>query len=359
MDSLRRKVACMLDRRTLLAGAAAGAAAGTALPLLGATAADAAPRVSRVLAGGLEIPWGLAFLPSGDALVAERYTGRVYRVDRRGGKRLVGELEVDAVGEGGLLGIAIAPTFAADRWVYFYRTRRGANQILRKRYRGDELGRTRGLLGGIPANNNHNGGRLAFGPDGHLYAGTGDAGRGFLAQDRRSLGGKILRLTPDGRVPTGNPFDSYVWSYGHRNVQGLAWDGRGRMWAAELGQNTHDELNRIRPGRNYGWPRAEGNSDDPDFTDPFVTWRPEVCSPSGVAVVGGRAWVGALRGRSLWSVRLGGPNARNKVRHLHEEFGRIRTVERAPDGSLWITTSNRDGRGEPRRGDDKVVRLVV
>ncbi len=344
----------MLDRRTLLTAAAAG----TALPLLTGPAAEAAPRIGKVLARDLQVPWGLAFLPNGDALVGERVSGRVHRVNKRGGRRLVGQLRVDNTGEGGLLGIAVHPNFAENRWVYFYLTRGDENLILRKRLRGD-LGRSRPVIDGIPAGAIHNGGRLRFGPDNHLYAGTGDAGRSGLAQNRRSLGGKILRMTPRGGVPDDNPFDNLVWSYGHRNVQGLDWDGGGRMWAAELGQSVRDEVNRIRRGRNYGWPVVEGGDGDGPFTDPFVTWRTDRCSPSGLAVAAGRIWVGGLRGECLWSVRLNGRNRGTKRRHFSGRLGRIRTVEHAPDGSLWITTSNRDGRGDPARRDDRVIRLRI
>jgi glucose/arabinose dehydrogenase len=299
---------------------------------------------------------------NGDALVTERVSGRIHRVSRRGGSTPVGRISVDNAGEGGLLGLAVAPTFGSggDRWLYYYFTSTaGDNRIERREFRGGELGDPEPLIDGIPSNVNHDGGRLAFGPDGMLYVGTGDAGVPARAQNLGSLAGKILRMTPTGRIPDGNPFDTLVWSYGHRNVQGLTWDDRGRMWASELGQNSQDEVNHIRPGRNYGWPEAEGQSSDPDFTDPFVTWRTENCSPSGIAFARGRLWVGALRGESLWSVRVGGRNSGRKVRHFDQTFGRIRTVATAPDGSLWITTSNRDGRGDPTRADDRVIRITL
>jgi glucose/arabinose dehydrogenase len=347
----------MLDRRTLLSAAAMGAAA----PLLTPGPAGAAPTASKVLAKDLQVPWGVAFLPDGDALVGERINGNVHRVRRRGGRSKVGTISaVVDNGEGGLLGIAVGPSFADDRWVYFYFTSGSDNRIVRKRFKNGSLGATHVLLDGIPTASNHNGGRLAFGPDGMLYASTGDAGDSSRAQDKNSLGGKILRLRPDGTVPDDNPFGSRVWSYGHRNVQGLAWDSAGRMWATELGQNTRDELNRIRPGRNYGWPNVEGGDGDGPYADPFVTWEPtSTCSPSGLAIAQGRAWVGALAGRCLYSVRLGGPKARKIVRHFHEDYGRIRTVQKAPDGSLWITTSNRDGRGDPAATDDRVIRVTL
>ena len=344
-----------LDRRTLLASGAVGAA------LLAASPADAAPRVGKVLAKNLEVPWGVAFLPNGDALVSERISGRINRVRRTGGRRLVGTVAgvADNAGEGGLLGVAVSPTFARDRWVYAYFSGASDNRIVRMKYVDGKLGRQHLVLGGIPVSSIHNGGRLLFAPNGLLFATTGDAADGSRAQDRASLAGKILRLTPDGDVPAGNPFGNYTWTYGHRNPQGIAFDSRGGMWSAELGQNIRDELNRIRKGDNYGWPIVEGGDGPGPFHDPFVTWPTSECSPSGIAIARGRAWVGALRGESLYSVRLRGPNARHKVRYFHDTFGRIRTVQRAPDGSLWITTSNRDGRGTPAPDDDRVIRIKV
>jgi glucose/arabinose dehydrogenase len=347
----------MPDRRTVLRSGLASVAAATTLPLLTGAPAGAAPRRGRVLARDLQVPWGLAFLPNGDALVGERVSGRVHRVGSRGGRRLVGRIDVNDAGEGGLLGIAVHPGFAENRWVYFYLTRGDRNLVIRRRLRGGELVGSQEVLDGIPASSTHNGGRIRFGPDGCLYAGTGDAGRSGSAQDRGSLAGKILRMTPRGAVPEGNPFGNLVWSYGHRNVQGLDWDSRGRMWASELGQNVRDELNRVRRGRNYGWPEVEGGDGAGPFADPFVTWTTAQCSPSGITVAAGRVWVGALRGECLWSVRLDGRNRRRTVRHFHQDFGRVRTVERAPDGSLWIATSNRDGRGDPSRRDDRLIRV--
>ena len=343
----------MLDRRTLLTAGAAGAA----LPLLTHSPAHAAPTLGATLASGLQIPWGLDFLPSGDALVTERTKRRVFRVSRNGGKTLVGEVtEAEPNGEGGLLGLALDPDFATNRFVYFYVTTATDNRILRAEYDGGVLSSRTVILPGIPKGAvRHNGGRLGFGPDGMLYATTGDTdhdvlgqGAGSWAQDTGNYAGKILRMTPTGGVPADNPFgpSNHVWTYGHRNVQGLAWDARGRMWATELGEGTRDELNRIVAGHNYGWPIVEGGDGDGPFHDPFVVWSPtSVCSPSGMTVANGLAWVGALNGDCLWSVRLGGANAGRQVRHFHNHprLGRIRTVERAPDGSLWVATSNSQG----------------
>jgi glucose/arabinose dehydrogenase len=345
----------MPDRRTVLTAGLTGVAGAL---LLGGEPATAAPRVVRTLARDLRVPWGLAFLPRGDALVTERVTGRVHLVRRTGGRAQVGAFDVSAVGEGGLLGVALHPGFRDNRWVYFYLTRGDENGVVRRRLRSDlTLGPTQRVYDGIPAGSTHNGGRIRFGPDGMLYVGTGDAGNRSLAQNRRSAAGKILRMTPTGGVPDGNPFGNRVWSYGHRNVQGLDWDGQRRLWATELGQDRRDELNRVLRGRNYGWPRVEGGDGSGGYVDPFVTWAPSSCSPSGLAVVGGRAYVGALRGRALWVVTLTGSRARRKVRYLSGTLGRIRTVEPAPDGSLWVTTSNRDGRGSASGTDERVVRL--
>lgn len=348
----------MLTRRSVLGGVGGGAA----FTLL-ADSADAAPAVGRTLAGGLVVPWGLAFLPTGDGLVTTRESGQVFRVSKRGGRTLIGTIPCDGsvTGEGGLLGVALSPTFPQDRLAYFYRTFEGVNQVVRASYASGMLGPLTVLLDDIPAGSIHNGGRIKFGPDGKLYVATGDAGVGSRAQDQGSLAGKILRLDPDGSAAADNPFGDHVWTLGHRNVQGLAWDRTGRMFASEFGQGDRDELNRIVKGHNYGWPVVEGG-DGPGgrFHDPYVSWSPTAtCSPSGLTIARGRAWVAALRGRSLYAVNLVGSRAKRKTRYFHDRLGRIRTVERAPDGSLWVMTSNRDGRGTPRRGDDKIVRIVL
>ncbi|MEA2333469.1 MAG: hypothetical protein QOH58_3607 [Thermoleophilaceae bacterium] len=316
-------------------------------------------RSARTIATGLSVPWGVAFLPGGDALVSERTTGRILRVSPNGRKRTVMQIPgVDTdFGEGGLLGIAISPRYSGDGFVYAYFTSGSDNRIVRFRLGG----RVRPILTGLRRGVNHDGGRIAFGPDGKLYAGVGDAGDTDLAQDRRSLNGKILRMNPDGGVPSDNPFgNSLVWTLGHRNVQGLAWDSAGRLWATEFGQDRFDEVNLIRAGRNYGWPEVEGrgSTDGGRFTDPAVTWRTSEASPSGAAIRRGTLFIGALRGEAVLRVGLEGTRARKRPPLLKGRYGRIRTVQRAPGGALWVTTSNKDGRGDPRRGDDRIVRLV-
>lgn len=310
-----------------------------------------------VLATGLQAPWGIAFLPGGDALVTERDTARILRVPAAGGapaevQRLS---EVDGDGEGGLLGIAVSPAYAQDQLVYVYYTTGSDNRIARMR-----LGRPpQPIVTGIPRSGIHNGGRLVFGPDGLLYAGTGDASERGSAQDQNSLGGKVLRVRPDGTAAPGNPWGNQVFSKGHRNVQGLAFDSAGRLWASEFGQNEYDEVNLIRAGQDYGWPTVEGPSDDSRYAAPLVTWPTSEASPSGVAIAGPTLYVAALRGERLWQIPLRGSATGGPTAALRGEYGRLRAVAAAPDGALWILTSNRDGRGDPAGDDDRILRLTV
>jgi glucose/arabinose dehydrogenase len=337
------------------------AVAAVAAVLVLPAAAPAALGTPTVVTTGLNVPWGVAFLPDGDALVAERATGRIKRIDAGGGTaRTVMRIPRVATnfGEGGLLGIAVSPNYSSDRLVYAYYTSSRDNRVVRFRLGG----RIRPVLTGIQRAGNHNGGRLLFGPDGNLYIGTGDAGDRSSAQRRSSLNGKILRIRPDGGIPRGNPFSgSPVWSLGHRNVQGLAFDGARRLWATEFGESFRDEVNLIRKGRNYGWPSVEGSGDTQGgrFRNPVVTWPVSQASPSGAAIIGNTLYVGALRGERLWQIQLNGTSAGSPQSAFEGTYGRIRTVVRAPDGSLWITTSNRDGYGNPRSGDDRILRVPV
>lgn len=322
-----------------------------------------------VLADHLEVPWGLGFLPTGDALVGERETGKVFRIPAEGGAPVhVATLpDVDAEGEGGLLGLAVSPLFIHDSFVYAYLTSATDNRIVRFRLIPDDTDPAdlQVLLDGIRRAGNHNGGGLAFGPDGMLYAGTGDAGVPEDAQDLDSLNGKILRMTPVGVPAPDNPIPgSYVYSRGHRNVQGLAWDSRKRLWATEFGQDEFDEVNLIRPAHDYGWPEVEGIGDTRGgrYTNPEVTWSPSEASPSGAAVVpdpdGDTLFVAALRGERLWRIPVLDQGLGTPESLLEGEFGRLRTVALASDGSLWVTTSNRDGRGDPADEDDRVLRYL-
>jgi glucose/arabinose dehydrogenase len=310
-----------------------------------------------VLARNLAVPWAIAFLPDGDALVTERDSARLLRVTPHGGVSTVGTVPgVVPDGEGGLLGVAVSPSFGRDQLVYVYFSTAADNRIMRFHYPGGGIGPLEAVVTGIPRAAIHNGGRLAFGPDGMLWASTGEHAEPGIAQDRGSLGGKILRMTPDGRPAPGNPFGTLVWTYGHRNVQGMAWDGSGRMYATEFGQNRFDEVNRIQKGHNYGWPVVEGAGGGGTYTDPELTWPTEEASPSGAAIAAGSLWVAALRGERLWQVPLDGTGALGTpVAHFAGEYGRLRAVVRAPDGSLWFTTSNRDGRGNPGPDDDMIL----
>ncbi|GAA1823505.1 PQQ-dependent sugar dehydrogenase [Actinomadura chokoriensis] len=310
----------------------------------------------RTVASGLEVPWAVAFLPGGDALVTERDSARVVRVTPSGKKTTVGTVPgVEPQSEAGLLGVAVSPSYSTDHLVYLYYTAASDNRVVRATYDG-RLGTPEPIVTGIPKGPNHDGGRLAFGPDKMLYITTGETGDGPLAQDKGSLAGKILRVTPDGKPAPGNPFGNRVWTYGHRNVQGLAWDGEGRLYATEFGQNRFDEINLIQKGRNYGWPEVEGDEDGGDgFTKPLLTWTTDEASPSGLAYADGSLWAAALRGERLWQVPLDNGKAGRPVAHFENEFGRLRAVVTAPDGTLWVTTSNRDGRGEPARDDDRIL----
>ncbi len=348
---------------SVMPSAAPSGVQGSTDPTTPGPSGTATLEVSGSVVEGLAVPWGLAFLPGGDALVSGRDSTLIQRVTADGEITEVGEIPgVAPGGEGGLLGLAVSPDFAADRYVYAYFTSdQGDNRIVRMTYReGNGLGDPEVLVDGIPAGGIHNGGRLAFGPDGMLYAGTGESGDTGLSQDRDSLGGKILRLQPDGGVPQDNPFDgSLVWSYGHRNVQGLAFDGEGRLWASEFGQTEFDELNRIEKGGNYGWPECEGRCETEGLIDPQVVWSTAEASPSGIAIAGDAVYMAGLRGERLWQIPIDGSQAGRPRDHLTGEYGRLRTVVLAPDGTLWLTTSNTDGRGDPRDGDDRILRLTL
>ncbi|MEE1832094.1 PQQ-dependent sugar dehydrogenase [Streptomyces sp. SP17KL33] len=325
-------------------------------------------KVVRTVAEDLDSPWGLAPLPEGGLLVSSRDEATISRVDEKTGKRTeLGEVPgVAPAGEGGLMGIAVSPEYASDHMIYAYFTSESDNRIVRMLYdpekpAGDQLGAPDTILRGIPKGTNHNGGRLAFGPDRMLYASTGERYEGPLAQDKDSLGGKILRMTPEGQPAPGNPFDdSVVYSYGHRNVQGLAWDPEQRLWASEFGQNTWDELNHIRPGGNYGWPEVEGKGGESGYVDPVAVWSTEEASPSGIAVAEGSVWMAGLRGQRLWRVPLDGTKtAAAPQPFLEGDYGRLRTVVSAGGDKLWLVTSETDGRGSPENGDDKILELEV
>jgi glucose/arabinose dehydrogenase len=310
---------------------------------------------------GLAAPWSMAPLDADRALVSLRNSAEVLLLSRQGGgwvSASAGSVPgVVARGEGGLMGLAVAPSGDA---VYAMFTAASDNRVVRMPWDGRTLGAPSVVLSGIPKGTIHNGGRLAFAPDGTLFVATGDAGTANFAQEPGNLAGKILRVAADGSVPADNPFPaSAVYSLGHRNVQGLAFDEDGRLWASEFGAKDVDEINLIQPGGNYGWPLVEGPGGGPGFIDPAAIWSPtSVASPSGIAYADGALWVATLRGRTLYEVRIAGTEAAEPIGHFTEDYGRLRDVAAVPDG-LWLLTNNTDGRGDPRPGDDRIIRLQL
>jgi len=317
------------------------------------------------VAANLTVPWSLAFLPSGDLLFTER-PGRVRIVDKEEGllqKPLLEIDEAEEIGEGGLLGVAVHPDFEKNGFVYFYYTYQVSgenvlNRVVRYKFDGTNFSDKEILVAKIPGASNHNGGRIKFGPDGFLYIGTGDAEEPSLAQNKASLAGKILRVTEDGKRAPGNPFGDMIYSYGHRNVQGLAWDSQGRLWATEHGPSATDELNLISPGENYGWPLIRGDEEEKGMINPILhsglgnTW-----APSGGAFFRGSVFFTGLRGQTLYEAVVDGDKVRELKEHFKGELGRIRDVVVGPDGFLYIATNNTDGRGAPKKDDDKILRL--
>jgi len=330
-----------------------------------------------VVVTGLKSPWALAFLPDGSFLVSERDTGFIKHIRAGVAVRLNGpgaqaiRAKIVPAGEGGLLGLAISP--ADPTLVYAYVSRADGNAVVRMALSGDLLSNPVDIVTHIPHAKNHNGGGLAFGPDGFLYISTGDATTSANAQDEASLAGKILRVIADGAdkdgsPAPGNPFDSQVWSLGHRNVEGFGWVSDGRMYASELGQDLLDELNLITAGANYGWPTVEGTARAPagtvlgatadGLTYPVAQWSTDDASPSGIAITHEAIYVAALKGERLWRVPLTRDGTRIPEVIL-DGLGRIRNVVVGPDGALYVLTNNTDGRGKPRAEDDHVVRITV
>ncbi len=366
-----------------------GLVAATAVALLavrrggdGAPVVDAAVRVAsaqsltvETFVSGLDTPWDVAWGPDGRMWVTER-GGRILRVDMA--TRAVseaGRLDVAEVSESGLMGLAFHPAFAREPWVYVahsYRDGGIRNRIVRLRWDGSRLGAPEMVLDALPGAGNHNGTRLAFGPDGMLYVTTGDAARAASAQDMSSLAGKVLRLTPEGRPAPGNPWGDALWSIGHRNAQGLVFrPGTDELYATEHGPNDNDEVNRILRGRNYGWPEVRGMCDEPgersfcaehDVAEPITTFTPTLGLAGLDWYDGDRfpAWKGsllytALRGAVLLRTD---PSTGRTERMLERQYGRLRDVLVGPDGVVYVATSNRDGRGRPAPDDDRILRIT-
>ncbi|QIQ01453.1 PQQ-dependent sugar dehydrogenase [Streptomyces liangshanensis] len=323
------------------------------------------PGTPTTLSGGWSVPWGTYWMPDGtSALVTERDTFKVFKVTPAGTRTEVGTVPqtVGTGGEGGLMGVAVDPNWATNRYVYFMHTAAEGNRVARMTYNGTTLSGYTVLLQGIRKNRYHNGGRLLFGPDGFLYASTGDAQQPALAQDRNSLNGKILRLTTTGAPAPGNPFGTHVLSYGHRNPQGMAFDRNGRLWASEFGEVTTDELNLIKSGNNYGWPTCEGTCNVAGMTNPKKTWSTAEASPSGIAVVRNVLYMASLRGERLWRVPITGDteNVGTATAYYIGTYGRLRTVTKAPGADqLWLTTTNADANGGQGPGSDRIFRVTI
>lgn len=315
--------------------------------------------ITELIAENLSIPWEVVFLPGNKILLTER-PGSIKVVSE---ETVIEVSGVEHVGEGGLLGAALHPNFDDNNWIYLYYTTsadgRLQNKVVRYTLENNSLTEELTIIEGIAGASNHDGGRIAFGPDKNLYITTGDAGNPNSAQDTNSLNGKILRVTESGDIPEGNPFGNEVYSYGHRNPQGIAWDDNGNLWSTEHGpsglQSGWDEINFIEPGKNYGWPLVTGDSDSGEYTNPVIhSGATDTWAPSGTAFYNDSIYFGGLRGESLYEYNI----QQNRLyTHFKGTFGRIRAVVSGPDNFLYITTSNTDGRGSKTAGDDKLIRV--
>lgn len=336
----------------------------------GAACASAVCGVAQV-ATDTDIPWGLVTLPDGSVLYGRRDARTLVRLDpATGGKTTVGTVpNVSGTdGEGGLMGLAVAPTFGSDLWLYVMHTSPTDNRIVRYRLTGTGTGLRldtatgQVLVSGILRNKYHDGGRLRFGPDGKLYASTGDAQNPDSAQNVAGLNGKVLRLNPDGSVPSDNPFGSYVWSYGHRNPQGLAFDSQGRLWEQEFGNSVMDETNLIVRGGNYGWPACEGTvgtCGTAGYIAPKRTYPTSEGSCSGIAVVREALYVACARGARMYRAVISGDSLTSVQTYFAGTYGRLRTVEPAP-GGLWLTTTNLgDKDSTADNSDERILRVTL
>lgn len=319
--------------------------------------------VVKVSAQKLRIPWEIVFLPNGNALVTER-VGRV-RLIEMGVLRespFATISDVYAIGEGGLLGMTLHPNFKTNQYIYVYYTYRegdrALNKVKRFRVENNSFVEDKVIIDKIPGADNHNGGRIKFGPDGKLYITAGDSLNANLAQDKSSLAGKILRLNDDGSIPGDNPFSgSPVYSYGHRNPQGLAWDRNGQLWETEHGPQAHDEVNQIKKGANYGWPVIKGDESKDGMERPFIQSGNMTWAPSGMTIQGNNIIYSGLAGRAVFVLD---PATKTLTKYFEGQYGRIRTVNQSPSGDLYILTSNLDGRNlTPDPTDDRVINIAL
>lgn len=316
---------------------------------------------SETIAEDLDVPWGIEFLPDEDILVTER-PGTLVRIERET-NTFTETHEIEGVahrGEGGLLGIAKHPNYTENNQVYLYMTTQVEdglqNRVVRYQLEDDQLSNPEVIVDELPGAQYHDGGQLEFGPDGKLYITAGDATSPEWAQETDVLAGKVLRLNPDGSIPEDNPFGNEVYSYGHRNPQGLAWIG-DQLWATEHGDQRHDELNKIEAGENYGWPAIEANQGQEGMQRPEIHADDTTWAPAGAAYVNGSIFFAGLRGQTLYEAEIEDGEVIDLEEHWENEHGRLRAVEIGPEGYLYVSTSNRDGRGNPDLDDDKIIRV--
>ena len=311
---------------------------------------------SNILAENLKVPWAMDFLPNNTMIFTQR-GGDVSLLDNNGVKS-VGHINVTANGESGLLGVAVDPQFSQNKYIYLYYTSNAGNRVSRFVLNG-KLENETILIDNIPWASIHNGGRIKFGPDGKLYITTGDANNRTAAQDINSLSGKVLRTNKDGSVPADNPFKNYVYAYGNRDPQGLAWGPTGILYESEHGEIQNDEINILVPGGNYGWPIYQGNDHVQGYQSPFVVYTNFTLAPSGMAFYNNKLYIAGLRGSQVRQINLAenGTSITGQQAIL-TQLGRIRDVV-AHDGYIYNCTSNTDGRGIPEVGDDKIIRIKV
>lgn len=330
------------------------------------TLADIASENIEVITENIGIPWEILFLPDNEMLVTLR-EGKLLRLDPNGNLLQVINLEeTSAAGttSGGALGMALHPKFSSNNWIYIYETvqKEGpANRVARYTFdKQSGLTEQNIILDDLPTGKFHNGGRIKFAPDGMLYVTTGDEDEDATAQDPYSVAGSIIRVQDDGSIPTDNPFGNPVWTYGHRNPQGLTWDNAGMMWSTEHGNVAHDEINLLKPGENYGWPVIRGAESKEGLISPVAesgeswTW-----APSAIEYLNGSLFFAGLRGEALFEAVLDGDTIVEIKAHLFSDFGRIRVVRIGPDGNFYLATSNTDGQGggTVRAGDNKIIRI--
>lgn len=326
----------------------------------GITEEDVQTEELKVIAENLNVPWDLEFINNDTFLVTER-SGLIKLFQDNELKKEIPIADVNEIGEGGLLGLALHPNFNENNFLYLYKTTRSGNQNInvaeRYTFMDDSLSERRVIVNNIPGAFTHNAGRIAFGPDGYLYITTGDAQNTSLSQDTNSLAGKILRVTDDGSIPRDNPFNNAIYSYGHRNPQGITWDKDGNLWATEHGPSTKDELNLIEKGKNYGWPAITGNQTSSDMETPKINSGSDTWAPSGIMHLNTKLLFAGLKGNAIFEASLNDKGASLKKAHFRGDYGRIRFIKTGPDGFIYFGTNNRDGRGQPREGDDKIIRL--